>query len=372
MTILDRYILRHFLINFVILLFVVAALFIVIDLMFDLDEFVAAAQQRAAGRESAFALATGMLWAMGDYHGPVLVMMYVSLSGLLVVAAAGFTLNGLTRSGELVAMITSGISTYRITAPLLVVGIGFNALALPMQEYLIPPLAHKLARSKSHLKQSPRSTLDYQRDGQGNLLTASSFDPERQILKSLVIRQVAAGRIVRQITADEGYWDATRGGWILVQGHAIEPMQQAHPDHRSPPGGQAVAFFSTDLTPEALMVRRQSQYLRLLSLTALRQLAQNPNVDRRQTNQIIHSRFSLLVVNALILVMGTVFFVPREPSNLLRQSTKAAGLCMATFFAGMLLIQLGMTYLPNAVVAAWLPVVVYLPLAAGVLLQVKT
>ena len=379
MLLIDRYIIRQFTVNFLILLFVLMSLFVLIDLMFDLDEFVAAARWRLeqnqvpARRRGAFVMA--LLWTIMDYHGPTLVLVYVFLAGLLVVAAMGFTFNGLVRNRELMAVVTSGVSMYRVAEPLLVVGIALSFLALPIQEFVIPELAHKLARSKRHLKRGPitRYPIRYQPDGQGNLFCAEQYDAEGKVLTGLTVRQVdKEGRLIRRISADEAVWDPHLGGWRLAQGHATGLADSTTDivavDHSL---DESIEFFATDLSPQVLMARRASIYPRLLSLSGLHRLASNSNVDRRQIRQIMHSRFSLLVINALILVMAMPFFLLREPANLLRQAIKAAAVCMAAFFLGVVVMQLGTAYL-NPVASAWLPVVLYLPISAALLQTIRT
>ena len=107
MNILDRYIVRAFLVNFGILLVVLMSLFVLVDLIIDFDEFLKGGQVRADRYGGVF-LAT--MFSIVDYYGPVIVLMYVFLSGLLVVTAMGFTLSGLQRTQELTAMVASGLS----------------------------------------------------------------------------------------------------------------------------------------------------------------------------------------------------------------------------------------------------------------------
>ena len=374
MKILDRYIIRQFAVNFLILLFVLNSLFIMIDLMLDLDEFVDAAQKRAADA-SWDGLTLQLVLTMFDFHGPMVVLVYVFLSGLVVVAAVGFTFNGLTRNRELVAIVTSGISMYRIAAPVVVAGIFLNALALPIQEYVIPRLAPRLARTKSQLKHgdAARYSIHYQADSVGNLFSAGRFDAQSLTLRGVMIREVADdGTFLRRISADEAVWDQRREGWNLVQGHAssVVPGSSDVADGMFS-DDESIEFFSTDLSPQALLARRATIFPRLLSLQDLQSLANNPNVDQRQIRQIMHSRFSLLVVNVLILVMSLGFFLVREPSNLLALAVKAASLTLSAYFNAVVVMQLGATFL-NPVAAAWLPVVVYLPVCVMMLQSVKT
>ncbi len=360
--------------NFLILLFVLNSLFVMIDLMLELDEFVDVARERAAdGRWGGFAFQ--LVLTMLDYHIPMLVLVDVFLSGLVVVAAVGFTFNALTRNREVVAIVTGGISMYRIAAPVVVVGIAINALALPIQEFVIPSFAHRLVRSKSELKhgEAARYSIYYERDGTGNLISAAQFDAHSMTLRGVMIREVGEdGMFVQRISADEAAWDQDRDGWNLIQGHAsrVIPASRGAADNLFI-GDTSIEFFKTDLSPQALMARRATIFPRLLSLQDLQGLANNPSVERRQIRLIMHSRFSLLVVNVLILVMSLGFFLLREPSNLLAQAVKAASLSLSAYFNAIVVMQLGATFL-NPVAAAWLPVVVYLPLCALMLQSVKT
>jgi lipopolysaccharide export system permease protein len=375
MKILDRYIMRQFAIHFVILLFVLVGLFVLIDLMVDLDEFVKAARIRfeadPGGRRFG-GMAWQLLVTIFDFHGPLVVLVYVFMSGLVVVAAVGFTFNGLTRSRELAAMVSSGISMYRLAAPAVVLGVALNALALPLQEYLIPRFAQKLTRSKSSLSRgdSGRYAIHYVRDGRGNLFSASQFDPLNSVLSGVMIRQLdTAGHYISRIWADEAVWDPARKGWSLVQGHATSLTEVGQ--ILQPAAVASAEFVATDLSPQVLLARQAAIFPRLLGLADLRALAANPNIDSRQITQIMHGRFSLFVINVLVLIMSLSFFLLREPTNLMLQAVKAAAVCVGAFMSGVVVMEMGIEYV-NPVTAAWLPVVFYLPLSALLLQTVKT
>ena len=196
MLLIDRYITRQFLINFVILLFVLIALFVLIDMVINLDEFIDAARHTVQKRQ---AIAQGVLWTdalydeskdlplasllwstaslIWDWHGPLSVLLFVYLSGLVAVGAMGFTFSEMIRKGEMVAMLAGGVSMYRITAPLMVTGTLISVASLPIQEWLVPPLAEKLARSHRQLGQAGIHSFKvrFARDGRGHLFSAATF-----------------------------------------------------------------------------------------------------------------------------------------------------------------------------------------------------
>lgn len=426
MKILDRYIIKQYLINFGILLLVIMLLFIVVDMIVDLDEFIQGgqrwAQHRLVVREaeamaidprrlqdlvddnaearqvadalgidepSAAALlgrlqpgmlsvAVGIIYKIADFYGPLMILAYVFSSGLLVVAGTGFTFAALQRNRELTAILASGVSMYRVAAPVIVVGSVLSLVNLPLQEFVVPPLAQKLARDKSHVRYEtvPGQPVLFAPDGQGNLLVASDFEPATEMLFGMdVLLRNEQGIGTGRIMATEAVWDEQQRGWRLAQGLLIAAQavegEQLGPTVREP---QPIDFYPSDLTPKLLLARRRSIYPQLLAYDTLREMQTNPAVEPRlryKFTQIIWSRWSMVVLNVLILVMGLPFFLQRGGTNMLIQGVKAAGVCVGAWAGGVVMLQAGATFLPP-VAAAWFPVVIYMIVAALLLQTIKT
>jgi len=369
MKILDKYILRQFLINFVILTVVMMLLFVLVDLIVDLDEFLKAgeAHKKAFGGKW---LAT--IGVVVGFYGPLLPFIYTYFSGLLVVAAMGFTLTAMQRSRELVAISASGISLFRIAAPILVAGIALSVLVLPIQEFVVPHLINKLSRSKSQLEDDrPQSNpVYYAADENGNLISAADFDPARQQMDDVtILERDENGIATRRTSATSALWNEEHQRWKLIGGLAITPTT----DDALPSFGrdsEPVEFFTTQLSPTVVRARQEAITMRLLSLGHLQQMQTNEAVgdaQRAQVVQVIWSRFSLLVVNVLILAMTLPVFLTKLPVHYVAQSTKAAALSMGAWGSALMAVQVSTTML-NPVASAWLPVVIYLPLTA-ILLQ---
>lgn len=408
MKTLDRYIVRQFLINFAILFVVLMSLFVVVDLIVDLDEFIQAGAAHADKWIGGRWVAT--LGITAGYYGPVVLLVYVFFNGLIVVGAMGFTLTSLQRTRELTAMIASGVSLYRVAAPLLITGLLLSALTLPVQEFVLPELAPQLVRKKSKLKrlanEVERKPVFYAPAGGGDLLSAESFDPAVGVLRGVQIHDRSSeGRTVRFVRADAAYWRAEaitpedlavagdgspeiRMRWVFENGVAEEIRQPgaalAAGDEgvRPSPRGvvRGVGAYDTDLSPTVLQARQTANFANLLSIRELQKLAKNRAVEagrRGKILQIIWSRFSLMVLNVLLLVMALPFFLSRVPGNTLVASLRAAGLCIGAWGGGLVMLQVGPGSLPLAgltspAVVAWLPVAMYLPVAAWQLTRIKT
>ncbi len=376
MQTLDRYILKQFLTNFVILLAVLMGLFIVVDLIVDLDEFLQAGKEHA-DRDGFGIPIVATLYTVVDYYVPVVLLIYVFFSGLIVVGAMGFTVTALQRQRELIAMLAGGISLYRVALPILLGGALLSAVTLPVQEFVLPNLAGKLMRSKADLKREgvKERPLLYIADAEGRLWSAAGFDSGKGLLRGVqVVERDADGLLARKVMASEAVWDEATSSWYLTQGVALRPDAT-----RPSGGGEAdglvpVDAIETTLSPMALLAQQTSVLPAVLSLRQLRALGQNPALDASQRGthtRTVWGRFSLLVLNVLLLVMALPYFLRRVPGDVLKASVMAAGLCLGAWAGGVMTLQASPEQLPP-VVSAWLPVVLYLPVAAWMLTRIRT
>jgi lipopolysaccharide export system permease protein len=151
----------------------------------------------------------------------------------------GFTFSELARKRELVAMLTSGLSMYRLAAPILIVGGTLNVLALPVQEFIIPRFANKLTRRHAYLgKQTMgKFPVRFVRDGAGNLISASNFHPKLARLDNVNIQvRTPQGLGSRIITASQAFWDDHLQRWGLIQGYEHLPTVNKPTGSDCPPG----------------------------------------------------------------------------------------------------------------------------------------
>jgi len=384
---LDRYILKQFLINYLVLLAALMILIITLDLIVNIDEFAQVAQRMpetvSAGEKFAAAA-----WAIVDFYAPQVFLFYVYAAGVLPIAAAGFTFAALMRHRELTAMLAGGISLYRVAVPVLIAGCALSALVLLDQELIIPALKDKLVRSHSHVKYGDVRPFEVEfvpdiadADGDGvperNLLFYSrEYDNQTRTLDRLtVLRRDADGRAIEKITAAQAEWDDQRGGWELIDGYAV---RQAAADAgvgaiRPSADPRPVAFLPSGLDPTTLLLHRNSRMRQLLSIRELDELIDRAGkiVPTAELERLKHGRFSLMVINVLILAMGLPFFLVRRPVNLLAASVRAAPLCLGAWAGAFIMMQIGAGDIPPAL-GAWLPTVIYLPVALFMLDRIET
>jgi len=365
--IIDRYVAREFLISYVIALFVVLGLRIILDLFVQFDEFVEAKGDE--GSPGAFKVVGYIL----DYYGPKSFEYFRDFSGVIILLAAMFSLVRLTRQNELTAVIASGISLKRVIAPVVLIGVLLNLLMVLDQELILPRFADKLVRRHDEMAQLETLPVWLQPD-QGGALVSAKLDAQERRLTDVLIILRQEGQAYAWITAQEAKWDESAHRYNLTDGQKQEVAagNSSSRDTISP----AQVYPETgksNLPPDYLWLRRHASFKNLMSSSDLTALLQRElkQAERDETVSEKHFRFTDPIINIVMLLLGLPLIVSRE-----RKSTKTtillvlfgAGGCFVGTFACKLLA--GGTLDP--LLAAWLPIIIFMPLSILALDAIKT
>jgi lipopolysaccharide export system permease protein len=365
--IIDRYVAREFLISYLIALFVVLGLRIILDLFVQFDEFVEAKGEE--GSPGAFKVVGYIL----DYYGPKSFEYFRDFSGVIILLAALFSLVRLTRQNELTAVIASGISLKRVIAPVVLIGVLLNLLMVLDQELILPRFADKLVRRHDEMAQLETLPVWLQPDPNGALVSAK-LDPQEHRLTDVMIILREKGQARAWITAQEAKWDESAYRYNLTGGlkQAVAVGNFTGRDTIStvrvyPERGKS------NLPPDYLWLRRHAGFKNLMSSSDLTALLQRElkQAERDEAVSEKHFRFTDPIINIVMLLLGLPLIVSRE-----RKSTKTtvllvlfgAGGCFVGTFACKLLA--GATLDP--LLAAWLPIIIFMPLSILALDAIKT
>lgn len=369
MKILDRYILRTFFYSYVLSLCVLISLYVVLDLFVNLDEFTGGG--RSIGR-----IARNVF----DFYGHNIPLYFAQLSGVITAFAACATLARLQRQNELVATLASGTSLYRVAMPIVLASLAMNGLLVLDQEFLLPQVAPKLARQRGDVEGARAYGLWCVRDGENRLLSAQEFFPKQEAIRGLIIMELnregnSGAQLGDVITANKASWDHERHGWHLYErGRRIAVAEAIAGGITSDAEVKPVPldFYACELTPEQLLARRNAQWVQFLSVRELNQLQRRSDVNQMQIAQVKHGRFTLPISNMILLLLGMSFFMNRLPESVLTQGAKALVTCATAFvvtFIGQQLVGSG-SFPPE--LPAWLPILIFAPVAAVLLDNVKT
>ncbi|MDM8005198.1 MAG: LptF/LptG family permease [Phycisphaerae bacterium] len=384
--ILDRYLLRSFLANYVLSLFVLISLYVVLDLSFNADEFTETMTDGPRQQSSFLGGALKVVGNIIDYYVFNIPLYFVQLSGAITLFAACVTLARLQRQNEVTAVLSSGTSMYRLAMPILFAGLAMNAVLILDQELLIPAIAPKLARPRDNVEGARiHKDLWYIKDADGRLFSAQEFSPKDQEITGLIVLErlpepgdtANNGQLRSVIRADRARWNERKGGWDLTQrGFRLDIGRQA--DFAVSDIGEkltpvATDFYKTDLSPANLLLRKSAQWLDFLSLGQIKLLQNRGDADPVRVARIRHTRFTLPISNMVLLLLGIPFFMNRLPGNVLGQGSKALAICAVAFLT---------TFLGQQVVGTtggfwqalpyWLPIFVFGPIAVLLMDNVDT
>ncbi len=368
MKTLDRYMLQNFLVNYFLSLFVLISLYVVLDLFVNLDEFTESGKGIVA-----------IAYEIGNYYFYNLPLYFAQLSGVITAFAACATLARMQRQNEVVAVLSSGTSMYRLAAPIVVAGLAMNALLIANHEVILPSVAPKLVRERDDVEGARVYPIWFVRDGENRLVSAQHFSPKQQTIRNLIVLETSTdpstrGRLTHVLTADKACWDPGLKGWSLMRGIRVSASGNTKgtifDQHQMKP--EPVDFYPCSLTPEELQLRQTAQWVDYLSTRQLNLLAKRGDVDRGKIARVKHARFTMPISNMILMLLGMAFFMHRLPSSILTQGAKALGTCAAAFIISFMGQQLVGAIDVSPALPAWLPIFVFGPVAVVLLDNVKT
>ncbi len=360
MKLIDRYILRAFFTNYVIALAVMIGIYVVLDLFVNLDEFTKSSPSFAV-----------VIRNIINFYGWNLFLYFSQLSGVIVLVAACFTLGRFLRTNELTAILAAGTSLYRVAAPLIIAGLGFNLLWVFNQELIIPRIADKLARRHDDIDGRKTYAIWCLRDRDNALLSAGRFDPHTSLMEGLIVmKRDPAGRMTELLRADSARWDVERNVWHLSLPKLTQNLSDAAAEatvSATPP-----SEYPSDLTPYELKLRQASQWTTFLGAADLTRLAQR-YTNTSEFVKAKHARLTTPFINILLLLMGIPFFLNRERPTVIAAGGRCLLVCGACFVFAFFCQNTDVTRLStHPALPAWLPLLLFTPFAILLVDSIKT
>ncbi len=366
MKILDRYIAKSFLIGYGISFSVLIGLRVIIDLFVNLDEFT----------ERAGAGAWTVVRNIVTYYGLNVTLYFRDIAGVIIVVAAAFSLGKMVRNNELVAMIASGVSAKRIVSPILVLALFFTGLAVADQELLIPSISDKLARNADETGTKGAYALWFMTDANGSLICSLRYDVESQSLyrPTIITRRATTNprvwEVTGRISADLATYNEKTRCWDLINGRAISTDSTAAPE-------PVASYQAADLLPKEIAIRRKSAYNTFLSSRQLTALAnqQTKINDMAQLLSQKHFRITDPIINLTMLMVSLPVLICRDPRTMKSAVMVSFALTAACFVVTFVCKMFATEIVFERVIPelwAWLPVLIFLPIAFIELDSMKT
>ncbi len=208
MRILDRYVLSEVLKILAVALLAFVVVFDVVDLFDNIDTYM----DRKASMSS-----------VARYYAFLLPWEFVLVLPIGALLSTLLAVGNLARHRELVAMKASGISLYRIMAPLLALGVVLTVAALVLGETVVPrtnALKRRVQRVEIRGRQprpTKRSSNLYHLGRYGSTYFVRRASDDNTLTGVVVLEHVATGRLAGRIDAARASWDGDR--WVFRDGY---------------------------------------------------------------------------------------------------------------------------------------------------------
>lgn len=368
MTCIDRYILRVFFRTLMVCFISFAGVFVVFHAFTNVDELSDHAEQVG-----------GMVAAVIDFYGPFMFMLFEMTSMIISLLALVFTFGLLRRSGELTAMLASGVSHGRIVRPMLMAVALTMGLAALNRELVLPNWQDRMGMSAKDISGEVENVLPVYDRVAGILLNGQKLNlVTNEIMLPAMKIHAELPEFGNQLTAESAKWmPATElhpAGYLvsgvsnppdidLIGSQRIQDSTILLTPADTPWLESGQCYVASQVEPEYL--RTGTSWMRMADTAELIRRVGNPAVycsaDVRVT---LHDRWLRPLLDFSLIVLSLGIVVGRGERNLFVVSGYATGL-VGLFFGMRTLFHTmgGSGYLIDPATAAWIPLIVLAPLA---------
>jgi lipopolysaccharide export system permease protein len=368
-TIIDRYLLRQFVHVLAICFLSMIGLYIVIDAFGHLDHFVDYAEKRG-----------GLLRTMAGFYAFRAIAFFDRTSGVLTLIAVMFTVTWIQRYHEMTALLAAGIPRMRVLRPVLIAAVGVSLLAAANREIVIPGIRQHLAVDSKNLGGEQGALMQARFDNHNILVGGERIVPAtKTIVRANFVLPRQLDQFGKQLTAKEARFLPAEGN--RPAGYLLTGVTNPKTLLKQPPllvEGNPVVITpvgSDWLQPDQLFVVSGLSFEFLSAGANWRDFAATsemirelraPSTDLGNDVRVaIHLRFMQPLLDTTLLFLGLPFVVTRTNRN----PFIAIGLCLAvvTVFMSVVLAcqSLGSSGWLEPALAAWFPLMLFAPLAAG-------
>ena len=368
MLTIDRYILRLFCKVLVICFLSLTGLFVIIDAFSNLDELLTLGDRQGS-----------LIALLMEYYGARALTFFDRTSALMTLVAATFVATSLQRSNELAALMAAGIPRVRVVAPLIGGAIFVSLLSAANRELFIPPMRDKLMRNAQDWDGRAEKKVDPRYDNRTDVLINGRYTlaAEQCILQPCFRRQPDMGQFGSQLTADAAHYRPPNGerpgGYLL---DAVRQPKDLREIDSFQLDGHPIVFSPRDtpwLEPGQCFVVSDVSFDQLAAGNAWRQYSStgeliaglhNPSLDFAADVRVsVHARLVQPVLDMTLLFLALPVVMSRQNRNIF----VAAGLCVLIVAAFVLVVlachAAGYNYLLSPALAAWCPLMIFMPIA---------
>lgn len=362
MSLFDRYVFKEWAIGFMLTLAVVVGILLLQNMYDSLPDLI---DTRAGFSQILY------------YYMLSLPAYFPAILPITFLVSILFSIGNLHRNNEIIAMRATGMSLFRISRSLWVVGLILSGLLFYLTASLIPLSVERSRTFFENLEYSQQDALasgfdtsvinnlgfDNRKDGR--LWFIQSFSERAWLASGVDVHtRNQAGIETHRISAEEAYYDDTQGSWVFLNGRELVIDPESGDPLRIRPFEQQIY---TDLEEDPGLMLALHKKPKELSLFELQGIIEKvPPEENPAVNAYLVRYYSLLAApfSCLVVVgLAVPFAVSGVRTNPMIGVSKCLGLFLIFYLLLSIASILGERQIIPSALAAWTPNIVMLLVA---------
>ena len=360
--ILDEYVLRQFLGTFAIVL----VSFVMLMLLFTFFELIGDIIRNHSS-----------LVLVGEYLLNLTPRMIYTITPLSVLIAVLVVFGVMSRTSELTAMKSTGISLYRIVTPVLIIACVLASLLFAFDQVYLPTANRRQEALRNIIKGRPAQTFEHPGENwifgqhgpgqQGHIFYYQYFDADHNTFGNISVFEFNPGSfsISRRIFASSAHWEPGLRQWVFEDGwartfnngeiSAYTPfVVSAFPEIQEKPG-----YFKTEeKLADEMSFRELANYIHTLRQSGF---------DTIRLRVELNRKLAYPLITLIMAILAIPFALSMGRKGSLAGIAVAIGVAIAYFVVDGTFQAMGDVNMLPAMLAAWSPDLVF-ALAGGYLL----
>jgi lipopolysaccharide export system permease protein len=355
--ILDRYVLRRFLVHYGLALLYLVGLFLVMDLVSRLERFLEA-------REALEAIGSSVAAATIGWYVASLPLILLQVAPFVTVLGACMTVVDLRRGNELYPMMEAGRSMVRVLAPVIGFAVLVTGALVLLHDRVAPAAVEARLRIEGALESREErvvTRVPHVRDARGNVWAVARWDTTHLVAEGVrVVPFRTESGVFPSLEIPRMAWERRAdgtAGWYPLGARLLLPGEEpgAAELHRAVPSDRALP---TTMVPADLELARASEDLEGLSSDRLRRL-RDRSPELSYLTVLLHRRITYPLANLILLLVGVPLVLRGEGRSMFVPVLAALGVCASYFVADTVACDLGGRGVVPAGLATWLAPVLF-------------
>jgi LPS export ABC transporter permease LptG/LPS export ABC transporter permease LptF len=356
---LDRYVAREFAKYFFLIL---AALIVVYVLGLLIEVIPDAFQNRIKGK---------VVLQFLLFEQPQILFFMLPLASLMA-TLVNFAI--FTKTSELTAAKAGGVSLYRLSVPIVLMGVLVSGSCFAIQEYVLPYANRRGAELKDEIKKRPvqsYNVLDrrWMMGQDEHIYNYSYYDAARRRFSGLAVYHYSSEPfgLTERLYAREAEWEPSSGTWRFQKGWQRNFRE----------GGKVEAFEEIrvhDMEPPSYFLKeeRRAEQMTYLELTQYVEDLKTAGFDVIPLEVARHAKFSFPLAALVTVLIGVPFSFTPGKKGALYGIGIAIALGLSYYVATRLFAFMGDTAMLPPLIAAWSPNLLFSIAALYGLFNVRT